>query len=237
MKSSSVVSYAALVVAVAALGLNCICKKDTAKVVYLDNQKIIAQADLFRQLDGEEAKHVNAMIARRNEDEKMLQIELAQLRQKIQDSPQGEKAFQKEIAEFDQKVTFYNIKYRNQQALIARAKAMARQQVEPYIQEALNELAAKGYDLILPKINLNYGNPVLEKTDDYIKILNDKNVVVSFPDPASLIPQQAPEQQNGQPVEKKEPTKKESAKKAAAQQAPVAQPASEAQQKDEAGAQ
>lgn len=188
---SSVVSYAALVVAVVALGMNTFCKKSDSNIAYLDNQKIVAQADLFRQIDGEERKYVDAMIARRNEDEKMLQEELAQLRKKVEGSAQGPAAFQKEIDEFNKKVVFYNEKYRGQQFLIARAKQIARQQVDPFIQEAFLDLAKKGYQVIIPSQAVHYRDMNLDKTDDYIKILNDKNVVVSFPNPASLIPQEA----------------------------------------------
>lgn len=186
ISSNHFVSYTALAVAVAAVVCCGFCKK-TTKIGLLNSQQVFEQADVFRQLNAEQEKYVNAMLTRRAEDEKMLQGELKNLQNKIKSSPAGESAFTKEIVAFREKVAAYNLKYRQQQALITHAGNVARQQVEPFIQETLSEMGSAGYTIIMPKSATYYSKPCVDATEDFIERLNKKEIAVAFPDPALFL--------------------------------------------------
>ena len=192
ISSNHLVSYTALVVAVAAVVCCGYCKK-TPKIGLLNNQQVFEQADVFRQLNAEQEKYVNAMLARRAEDEKMLQGELSKLQNQIKASPAGESAFTKEIIAFREKVAAYNLKYRQQQALIAHAGNVARQRVEPFIQETLADMGNDGYTIIMPKSATYYSKPCTDATEDFIARLNKKEITVAFPDPALFLKAAAPQ--------------------------------------------
>ncbi len=186
ISSNKIVSCTALAVAVAAVVCCGVCKK-TPRIGLLNSQQVFEQADVFRQLNAEQEKYVNAMLTRRAEDEKMLQNELNTLQRKIKSSPAGENAFAKEIIAFREKVAAYNLKYRQQRALIAYAGNVARQQVEPMIQEVFSEMGESGYAVIMPKSATYYSKPCLDATEDFIKRLNKKEITVAFPDPALFL--------------------------------------------------
>ncbi len=186
ISSNQIVSCTALALAVAAVVCCGFCKK-TPKIGLLNSQQVFEQADVFRQLNAEQEKYVNAMLTRRAEDEKMLQRELNNLQNKIKSSSAGESAFTKEIVAFREKVAAYNLKYREQQALITYAGNVARQQVEPMIQETFNDMGKAGYTVIMPKSTTYYSKPCLDVTADFIDRLNKKEITVAFPDPALFL--------------------------------------------------
>lgn len=186
ISSNQIISCTALALAVAAVVCCGFCKK-SPKIGLLNSQRVFAEADVFRRLNADQAKYVDAMLARQNEDEKMLQKELTQLQNKIQSSQLGEKAFAKEIAAFREKVVAYNLKYRQQQALIAHAGNVARQQVESFVQATFTEFGNAGYSVIMPKSVTYYSKPCLDITNDFIKRLNAKDISVTFPDPALFL--------------------------------------------------
>ena len=224
--SSNLVSYTALIVAVAAVACCGYCKK-TPKIGLLNNQQVFEQADVFRQLNAEQEKYVNAMLARRAEDEKMLQGELSKLQNQIKASPAGESAFTKEIIAFREKVAAYNLKYRQQQALITHAGNVARQQVEPFIQETLADMGNDGYTIIMPKSATYYSKPCADATEDFIARLNKKEITVAFPDPALFL-NAAASQNNQAAVQKPAEAPKAApaeAPKAASAEAPKTAPA------------
>ncbi len=218
ISSNHFVSYTALILAVGAAVCCGFCKK-TPKIGLLNNQQVFEQADVFRQLNAEQEKYVNAMLTRRAEDEKMLQGELNKLQNKIKSSPAGESAFAKEIIAFREKVAAYNLKYRQQQALIAHAGNVARQQVEPFIQEILAEMGDAGYAVIMPKAVTYYSKPCLDATEDFIERLNKKEIAVAFPDPALFL--KAAEATQNKPVAAQKPAE---APKAAPAQKPAEAP-------------
>lgn len=181
LKYSGVV---ALALVVGCMATNYCCKKKSVAV--LDHQKILTTAAPFQSILGEERKYLNAVAARRVEDEKMLQTERVLLQKKIKESGKKPEAFQKELAEFQQKVAFYNEKYRVLNELVARASQIARQQLDPYVHEVLNEMGKQGVAVILPKQAVTYNVPCVDMTAQFIERLNAKDVKIAFPDPAQL---------------------------------------------------
>ena len=185
---STIIKYsgvAALVLALAGMSMNLCCKKND-KIGVLDNDKILTTAAPFQAILGEENKYLNALSVRQAEDEKMLQAELLALQQKIKLSGKPESVFQKEVNEFRQKVIFYNQKYQIQRNLIAQASQIARQQLDPFVREVLNELGKEGYTIIVPKQNLTYYMSSADVTAQFIQRLDSKKMTISFPDPAQL---------------------------------------------------
>lgn len=223
---SSLVKYsgvAALALVLACMSMNMCCRK-SGTVGVLDNDRILTTATSFQVILGEEGKYLNALKGRQAEDEKMLQAELVALQQKIKSSGKSENAFEKEINEFRQKVIFYNQKYQIQRNLIAQASQAARQQLDPFVREVLNELSKEGYTVILPKRSVTYSAPSADVTAEFIKRLDAKKINISFPDPAQLAVAQAAQAQVNapaanaeqvKPAEAKTETKPEEAKKAA----------------------
>lgn len=206
---SNVIKYsgvAALVLALVSMSMNMCCKK-SGTVGVLDNERILTTATSFQVILGEEGKYLNALKSRQAEDEKMLQAELVALQQKIKSSGKPENAFQKEVNEFRQKVIFYNQKYQIQRSLIAQASQAARQQLDPFVREVLNELSKEGYTVILPKQNVTYSAPSADVTAEFIKRLDAKKINISFPDPAQLAVAQAAQAQVNAPVANAEQVK------------------------------
>lgn len=209
----------ALGVAFISLGMGLTCE-EKEQIGILDNDKVLMTASPFRAIIGEEQKYLNALTARQAEDEKMLQAELAALQKKIQDSGKKPEAFQKEVSEFQQKVAFYNQTYQLQKALIAKASGIARQQLDPVVQEVLNEIGKTGYQVILPKKTTMYSASHTDITAEFIRRLDSKKINISFPNPAQLVAQaktqqtlktqkQEPEKQQAQPKEEIKPQQKE----------------------------
>ncbi len=175
------------------------CATSSSSIGILNEQEIVAKSNAFKVILGEEQKYNNALSARQAEDEKMLQNELVALDKKIKESGKPQSAYQKEIEQFQQKVAFYNRKYQVQRNLIARAAQAARQQLDPFVQETLNELTQRGYTVIVSKTQVMNNNPKADITADFIKILDAKKIKIVFPDPVqfavaqSAIAQQAAE--------------------------------------------
>ena len=178
----------AIAVVLSATALVC-CKtcRQESKIGVLDNQRILNQSVIFQKISAEQARHLNALVARQTEDEKMLNQELDALKKKVKESKKGEDAFKQEIQDFQKKVASYAQKYQVQQHFINRASMIARQQAEPVVRETLNELAQKGYTVILSKNNVHYFAPQTDITSEFIKMLDTKNVEIAFPNPNQLI--------------------------------------------------
>ncbi len=210
--------------------LGCIATKNcgTGKggVGVIDEQKIVTSSAAFKTLLGDEQKYQNALTARQAEDEKMLQAELVALEKKIKDSGKPQSAFKKEVAQFQQKVAYYNQKYQLERRLIARAANAARQQLDPAVQSVLTELTEKGYSVIVSKTNVMQYSQKADVTEQFVKLLDAKNVKVVFPDPLQFaVAQNAIAQQAA--VAK--------AATQAAEKAPVAQPKAAAPVKADEG--
>ena len=190
MKTSKIICACGIILAIALSTTAFVCcktHKQDSKIGILDSQRILNQSVIFQKISAEQARHLNALAARQTEDEKMLNQELDALKKKVKESKKGEEAFKQEIKAFQEKVALYTQKYQVQQHFINRASAMARQQAEPVVRETLNELAQKGYTIILPKNNVHYFAPQTDITAEFIKMLDAKNIEIAFPNPAQLI--------------------------------------------------
>lgn len=204
MSKSKIICSIGILTAIAVSAAALVCCKtcnQSSKIGVLDSQRILNQSVIFQKISAEQARHLNALNARQAEDEKMLNQELDALKKKVKASKKGEAAFNKEIKEFKEKVAVYSQKYQIQQHFINEASLMARQQVEPFVRETLNELAQKGYTVILPKNNLHYYEPKADVTTDFIKMLDAKDFEVTFPNPAQLIAEKQAQMQQKQAVE------------------------------------
>lgn len=204
MSKSKIICGLGVVVAVALSATALVCCKtcnQESKIGVLDNQRILNQSAVFQKISAEQARHLNALAARQTEDEKMLTQELDALKKKVKDSKKGEEAFKQEIKAFQEKVASYAQKYQVQQHFINRASAMARQQAEPFVRETLNELAQKGYSVILSKNNVHYFAPQTDVTAEFIKMLDAKNFEIVFPNPNQLIAEKQAQIQQKQAIE------------------------------------
>ncbi|MBQ3117764.1 MAG: OmpH family outer membrane protein [Alphaproteobacteria bacterium] len=190
-----------LAVGISLVALTC-CLRDshTSKVGVLDNQRVFKEAVVFQIIAAEETKYLNALTARQTEDEKMLTRELAELEKKIKDSKKGQDAFEQEISVFQQKVSAYAQKYQTQKQLIAKASMVARQQADPFIREVLADLGQSGYDVIVSKAQTEYFSEKADLTNRFLKQLNEKDIQISFPNPAQFLVAQTVQNQISQQV-------------------------------------
>ena len=204
MSKSKIICSIGVLTAIALSTVALVCCKtcnQESKIGVLDNQRILNQSAVFQKISAEQARHLNALTARQTEDEKMLNQELEALKKKVKESKKGEEAFKQEIKAFQEKVALYTQKYQVQQHFINRASQMARQQVEPYVRETLNELAQKGYSVILSKNNISYFAPQTDITADFIKTLDAKNFEIVFPNPNQLIAEKQAQIQQKQSID------------------------------------
>lgn len=190
-----------LAVGISLVALIC-CLRDlhTSKVGVLDNQRVFKEAVVFQIIAAEETKYLNALTARQTEDEKMLTRELAELEKKIKDSKKGQDAFEQEISVFQQKVSAYAQKYQAQKQLIAKASMVARQQADPFIREVLADLGQSGYDVIVSKAQTEYFSEKADLTNRFLKQLNEKDIQISFPNPAQFLVAQTVQNQISQQI-------------------------------------
>ncbi len=158
----------------------------SSSVGVLDLDRVQLEAQAYEKVRIETEKHVSALKARYADEEKALQAKAVDLNKKIsQEGKQNAYAsevqkFNKELAEFQKKVQFQSI-------LISRARQAALNQVAPVAQASLKELSQKkDLKIILPRPYVTYFSPTVDVTDDFIKLLDDKDIPVAYPDPAQF---------------------------------------------------
>lgn len=173
----------------------------------LDLDRVQVEAVAYEKVKIETEKHVSALKARFIDEETALQKKGAALKQKI-DAAGGKTAgFEKELQNLNKEVAEFQAKVRFQTELIARAKNAAVAQVSPIAQASLKEISQKkGLDIILPRPYVTYHTQSVDITDEFIRLLDDKNIQVSYPDPAQFTIPVVAAQGAGQPAEKTENT-------------------------------
>lgn len=187
--------------------------QNNSTVAVLDLDRVQSEAEPYVKVKSETEKHVSALRARFIDEETSLQKKGADLKKKI-DAAGGKVAgFENEVQKLNQEIVEFQRKVRFQTELIARAKKAAVDQVAPIAQASLKEIGQKkGLQIILPRPYVTYHTQTVDITDEFIKLLDAKNIQVTYPDPAQFtIPavanqgasQTASEQQNKKTPESK----------------------------------
>ena len=175
---------AALVLAgVVSMGQSC----GKNKVAVLNLDLVQEKAVAYEKVKVETQKHISALKARFSDEEKALQTKAATLKKKIEENGNKVAGFEKELQKLQQELGEFQRKVRIQSALIAKARAAAINQVSPIAEELLKEISQKkGIEVILPRPYVTYVTPAADITDEFIKLLDDKDIQVSYPDPAQF---------------------------------------------------
>lgn len=157
------------------------------RVAVLDVDRVKLEALVYEKVRIETEKYVSALKARFANDEKALQTKAAELKKKIDASGNKQNEYAKEIQQLNNELAEFQRKVRFQSALIAKARQAALAQIDPVAQAALKELSQKkGLKIILPRPYVTYFAPCADVTADFITLLNDKDLAVTFPDPAQF---------------------------------------------------
>ena len=173
----------------------------------LDLDRVQVEAAAYEKVKIETEKHVSALKARFIDEETALQKKAAALKQKIEAAGGKTAGFEKELQNLNKEVAEFQGKVRFQTELIARAKNAAVAQVSPIAQASLKEISQKkGLDIILPRPYVTYHTQHVDITDDFIRMLDDKNIQVAYPDPAQFTIPVVAAQGTGQTPEKTENT-------------------------------
>lgn len=156
-------------------------------IAVLDLDRVQVQAAAYEKVRVETEKHISALKARFAAEEKALQDKAAALKKKIDASGNKENAYTAEIQKLNAELAEFQRKVRFQSALIAKARQAALGQVAPVAQASLKELSQKkGLKIILPRPYVTYFAPCVDVTDDFIKLLDGKDIPVAYPDPAQF---------------------------------------------------
>lgn len=155
-------------------------------IAVLDLDRVQAEADAYEKVKTETEKHISALKARFEGEEASLQKRSDELRKKIEAAGKAD-GFEKEIQKLNQDLVEFQNKVRYQSALIAKAKNAAITQVSPIAQASLKEISQnKGLSIILPRPYITYHTQSVDITDEFIKLLDAKNIQVNYPDPAQF---------------------------------------------------
>ncbi len=181
-------------------------------VAVLDLDRVQLEADAYEKVKVETEKHISALKARFIDEETALQKKGAELKKKIEAAGGKTAGFEKEIQKLNQELVEFQRKVRFESELIARAKNAAVAQVSPIAQASLKEISQKkGLSIILPRPYVTYYAESVDITDDFIKLLDEKNIQVTYPDPAQftipVVANQGASQQATQTEEKKPESK------------------------------
>lgn len=153
----------------------------------LDLDRVQVQAAAYEKVRVETDKHISALKARFAAEEKALQDKAAALKKKIEAAGNKTDGFTAEIQKLNAELAEFQRKVRFQSALIAKARQAALGQVAPVAQASLKELSQKqGLKIILPRPYVTYYTPSVDVTDDFIKLLDGKDIPVAYPDPAQF---------------------------------------------------
>ncbi len=153
----------------------------------LDLDRVQVQASAYEKVRVETEKHISALKARFAGEEKALQDKAAALKKKIEAAGNKTEGFTAEIQKLNAELAEFQRKVRFQSALIAKARQAALGQVAPVAQASLKELSQKqGLKIILPRPYVTYYTPSVDVTDDFIKLLDGKDIPVAYPDPAQF---------------------------------------------------
>ncbi len=157
------------------------------RVAVLDVDRVKIEALVYEKVRIETEKHISALKARFANDEKALQTKAADLKKKIDASGNKQNEFTKEIQQLNNELAEFQRKVRFQSALIVKARQAALAQIDPVAQAALKELSQKkGLKIILPRPYVTYFAPCADVTADFITLLNNKDLAVTYPDPAQF---------------------------------------------------
>ena len=153
----------------------------------LDLDRVQVQASAYEKVRLETEKHISALKARFAAEEKALQDKAAALKKKIEAAGNKTEGYTAEIQKLNAELAEFQRKVRFQSALIAKARQAALGQVAPVAQASLKELSQKqGLKIILPRPYVTYYTPSVDVTDDFIKLLDGKDIPVAYPDPAQF---------------------------------------------------
>lgn len=178
---------------------------NNTSVAVLDLDRVQLEADAYEKVKTETEKHVSALKARFIDEETALTQKGVALKKKIEAAGGKTAGFEKEIQKLNQELVEFQRKVRFQSELIARAKNAAISQVSPIAQASLKEISQKkGLSIILPRPYVTYFTQSVDITDDFIKLLDEKNIQVTYPDPAQFtVPVVANQGASQKPAEQK----------------------------------
>ena len=152
----------------------------------LDLDRVQLEAQAYEKVRIETEKHISALKARFADEEKALKTKADALNKKVTAAGKPN-AYAAEIQKFNQELAEFQKKVRFQSALISRSRQAALTQVAPVAQALLKELSQKkDLKIILPKPYVTYFAPSVDVTDDFIKLLDKKDIPVAYPDPAQF---------------------------------------------------
>lgn len=156
-------------------------------IAVLDLDRVQVEAAAYEKVQAETEKHISALKARFAAEEKALQEKAATLKKKMDAAGDKANTFSGEVQKLNKELAEFQRKVRFQSALIAKARQAALGQVAPVAQASLKELSQKkGLKIILPRPYVTYFAPCADVTDDFIKLLDGKDIPVTYPDPAQF---------------------------------------------------
>ena len=165
------------------LGQSC----EKSKVAVLNLDVVQEKAVAYEKVRTETQKHISALKARFMDEEKALQTKAATLKKKIEGNGNKIAGFEKELQQLQKELNEFQRKVRLQSALIAKARGDAIGQVSPVAEALLKEISEKkGIQVILPRPYVTYVKPCADITEEFIKLLDDKDIQVNYPDPAQF---------------------------------------------------
>jgi Skp family chaperone for outer membrane proteins len=159
-----------------------------SSVGVIDDQRILVEAIAAQGARKDSQAYAVKYSEQARKDEQVIHDAQSAL---ARETDQGSEAFREKRQAFDKQVAEFQKKVTTLRRNLDKALALALDQVQSRMFEAARDVAGeRGINLVMRRAQLLLFDPRMDLTEDVLKRVNDSLPAVTFPDPETLTPKE-----------------------------------------------